>query len=151
MSVDNLEGKDVRIAKALTEGDTPVEAEDNQLLCDLGTPEAVKGFVGRLMVVAEFYPVVSVATWASRSPLHRHAVVDMEDDMDPAARFLLETILGSDPKRALYGLVLLERTGVDHGLLVRPKGAEIVYQGATVADSELPPAAAPDEDCDIPF
>lgn len=88
------------IRRAKEKGLRAVIPKANQLLLDFDTEEQYVLYKERVKRLNQSIPVVEVYNQPSKSGLpKRHLILEMECDIDPAGRLVLQQYLGSDPTR----------------------------------------------------
>lgn len=80
--------------------------EDTELFVDIDSEENYQLFLAQIEKLREFSEAIIVSDTPSSSGLpRRHIVVEMGRYLKPIERIALQTVLGSDPLRELFGIV----------------------------------------------
>lgn len=125
-------------AKAARDGFTVIKAGPKELLLDLDTDASWKALDLRLQelkaVMPELKPLM-VEEWLSKSGVGHHVRISVALLLTRPERIALEALLGSDPKRAMYGFAKHWRRDDENvSILFRPPGAT----GGLLTDDDVP-------------
>lgn len=110
--------------KAISAGFTVVQSTERTLLIDIDRNGSLIEFEQRLAWVAHYLPLREVERWPSKSGRGWHVVVKSTEEMSPVERLLLEACLGSDLRRAFYGLLHARKGFMNPSMLFKPEGAQ---------------------------
>jgi hypothetical protein len=96
--------------------------EDNQLLLDLDTEEQYRHFIRFFVEMQNLQHSGATWTgWPSRSGVGKHVVVTIPGkEFSHEERVAYEVMLGSDPKRAAYGMLRVLAGDNSPGVLFKP-------------------------------
>lgn len=108
--------------KAIAAGFTVVQSTERTLLIDIDRARSLTEFDRRLTWMAHYLPLREVARWPSKSGRGWHVVVESTEEMSPVERLLLEACLGSDLRRAFYGLLHARKGFMNPSMLFKPGG-----------------------------
>jgi len=125
-----------------------IRSTSKTLLLDIDTDAQWVQFEKMLPIVREFVTVSEVERWLSKSK-NTHVVIYLEKALGNTERTLLETILGSDPKRSLFAFGRLQAGVLEPGLLFKPKSKTTDHAkgglAVSISDSHAP--VMKDEGC----
>jgi hypothetical protein len=102
-----------------------IQANENTLLLDLDTPEAVETFNRVLPKVDEQYGVERSEAWHSKSG-NNHVAVTLKTALPISIRIALQAALGSDGVREVLATQRMLNGCVEPSVLFRPKDAHII-------------------------
>lgn len=114
--------KAVVSAKAAAQGLVPVFADDNTLLVDIDSQADFGAISVRLALCQKPVQFMRVSYTLSKSK-HWHVYVTLASPLTAPERYLLQSILGSDPIREALNYRTFKQTGVDECVLFELPGA----------------------------
>jgi len=95
----------------------------NEIAVDIDTVEQEAQFASMQSLIKEQYHIVATNFWASRGD-GKHFVLTFDRDLDPMERIILQSVLGSDPKREFLALWELSQ-GFEESVLFKPLRDEV--------------------------
>lgn len=106
---------------AQTMGCTARYPTENEIFCDLDTDEQLAAFLLRFDFLQEILDEYTFTKelMSSRNG-NTHAVVTVMPEITQEVRLMVQSMLGSDPKREMLGLMRYLRTGEANDCLFRP-------------------------------
>lgn len=108
--------------KALKEGFELVIPNADQLTLDLDGSEAISRFEAMLPMFKEYFPIVHIERWESKSGAdHQHVLITLVHTLTPVEAIAFQAILGSDPSREMFAMAFLHQHGENPSMLYRPK------------------------------
>lgn len=123
----NLQKERENIENAIAAGMTIIKGNDNTILLDLDTKAGQKQFLDNLEMVDDKFDAIAIEAWASKSGAGRcHVKLLIRNGANAAQRVALQAILGSDPKREIFGIWKLANGIEEPNLLFRPRGAIVI-------------------------
>lgn len=122
----NLEREAEAVKKATADGFTIVRGNENTLLLDLDTAQAMKQFNSTYEMVDSKFGILHQEFWTSKSGgERRHAKLILKTSLSAAERVALQAIMGSDPKREIFAVTKLGHGIAEPSMLFKPPGAVV--------------------------
>jgi hypothetical protein len=119
-----LDVLDKAIEKAEAKGMTVYGGSENVLLLDLDTPESQERYTTMRQTLDSMFGIVEEESWESKSG-NQHKLVRISVPVpDPAMRVALQAACGSDPRRELFAVALMQGGREQPSYLFRPKATE---------------------------
>jgi len=99
---------------------TIIEGTPKTLLLDLDSWEAECRYDAMYSMLCMNFGAREKSRWKSKSGKGVHVVISLKDDLDETTRVALQAIMGSDPKREMFGIVKILNDVEEPSLLFKP-------------------------------